>query len=149
MDFGFVWKFVKVVNSISQYVYDTLNGKQFVNNLTLLPTVVVCELYWQFREFLSSYNRLSELCFTDCVHDMTTRKVLDSEVPFSTVTVAYSQISVYIMLIINFCNFSFLAAEHSCRLHYLVSIQEKFICFFCIYSWNKLHISGRLNVYLY
>jgi import inner membrane translocase subunit TIM9 len=33
----------------------------------------------QFREFLSSYNRLSEMCFTDCVHDMTTRKVLDSE----------------------------------------------------------------------
>ncbi|KAK2187849.1 hypothetical protein NP493_153g09001 [Ridgeia piscesae] len=33
----------------------------------------------QFREFLLSYNKLSEMCFTDCVHDFTTRKVLDSE----------------------------------------------------------------------
>ncbi|XP_046576483.1 mitochondrial import inner membrane translocase subunit Tim9-like isoform X2 [Haliotis rubra] len=33
----------------------------------------------QFREFLSSYNKLSEQCFQDCVHDFTTRKVLDGE----------------------------------------------------------------------
>ncbi|XP_070577914.1 mitochondrial import inner membrane translocase subunit Tim9-like [Ptychodera flava] len=33
----------------------------------------------QFREFLLSYNRLSEMCFTDCVNDLTTRKVTDSE----------------------------------------------------------------------
>ncbi len=27
-----------------------------------------------------SYNKLSEMCFLDCVHDFTTRKVLESEV---------------------------------------------------------------------
>ena len=49
----------------------------------------ICLIYLQFREFLSSYNRLSEMCFIDCVHDMTTRKVLDSEVMFSAVTAFY------------------------------------------------------------
>lgn len=34
----------------------------------------------QFREFLMSYNKLSEMCFTDCVHDFSGRKVSDSEV---------------------------------------------------------------------
>ncbi|KAK7104973.1 hypothetical protein V1264_019606 [Littorina saxatilis] len=33
----------------------------------------------QFYEFLAQYNRVSEMCFTHCVHDFTTRKVLDSE----------------------------------------------------------------------
>ncbi|XP_041354124.1 mitochondrial import inner membrane translocase subunit Tim9-like [Gigantopelta aegis] len=33
----------------------------------------------QFQEFLASYNRVSEMCFTDCVHDFTTRKILESE----------------------------------------------------------------------
>lgn len=33
----------------------------------------------QFKEFLLSYNKLSEMCFTDCAHDFTTRKVLESE----------------------------------------------------------------------
>jgi len=33
----------------------------------------------QFHEFLSSYNKLSEMCFMDCVHDFTTRKILDKE----------------------------------------------------------------------
>ncbi|XP_055331713.1 mitochondrial import inner membrane translocase subunit Tim9-like [Paramacrobiotus metropolitanus] len=33
----------------------------------------------QLREFLLSYNKLSELCFNSCVHDFTTRKVLDPE----------------------------------------------------------------------
>lgn len=33
----------------------------------------------QFREFLTSYNRLSEMCFVDCVHDFTVRKVHDKE----------------------------------------------------------------------
>ncbi|ESO00682.1 hypothetical protein HELRODRAFT_82886, partial [Helobdella robusta] len=32
-----------------------------------------------FKEFLSSYNRLSEQCFVDCVHDLTTRKISTSE----------------------------------------------------------------------
>ncbi|CAM1297247.1 Uncharacterised protein g1752 [Pycnogonum litorale] len=33
----------------------------------------------QFKDFLVSYNKLSELCFTDCVHDFTTRTVRDKE----------------------------------------------------------------------
>uniref|UniRef100_A0A0L8G4G8 Mitochondrial import inner membrane translocase subunit n=1 Tax=Octopus bimaculoides TaxID=37653 RepID=A0A0L8G4G8_OCTBM len=33
----------------------------------------------QFREFLSSYNKLSSMCFIDCVNDFTTRQVLDKE----------------------------------------------------------------------
>jgi len=33
----------------------------------------------QFKEFLLSYNKLSEMCFNDCVHDFTTRKVIESE----------------------------------------------------------------------
>ena len=32
-----------------------------------------------FKEFLLTYNKLSENCFVDCVHDFNTRKVLDSE----------------------------------------------------------------------
>lgn len=34
----------------------------------------------QFREFLTQYNRISEQCFADCVHDFTTRKILEPEV---------------------------------------------------------------------
>ncbi|XP_064622736.1 mitochondrial import inner membrane translocase subunit Tim9-like [Lineus longissimus] len=33
----------------------------------------------QFREFLMSYNKLSEMCFADCVHDFTSRKVQEKE----------------------------------------------------------------------
>ncbi|XP_076312643.1 mitochondrial import inner membrane translocase subunit Tim9-like [Tachypleus tridentatus] len=33
----------------------------------------------QFKDFLISYNKLSELCFTDCVHDFTVRQVQDKE----------------------------------------------------------------------
>ncbi|ELT98052.1 hypothetical protein CAPTEDRAFT_154791 [Capitella teleta] len=33
----------------------------------------------QFKEFLLSYNKVSEACFTDCAHDFTSRKVLESE----------------------------------------------------------------------
>jgi import inner membrane translocase subunit TIM9 len=32
-----------------------------------------------FREFLSQYNRLSELCFSDCVWDFTARSVSSAE----------------------------------------------------------------------
>jgi len=32
-----------------------------------------------FKDFLANYNKLSEICFTDCVWDLTTRKVLKSE----------------------------------------------------------------------
>lgn len=33
----------------------------------------------QLRDFLMSYNKLSELCFNSCVHDFTTRRVLEPE----------------------------------------------------------------------
>ncbi|KAH8396417.1 hypothetical protein KR222_009946 [Zaprionus bogoriensis] len=32
-----------------------------------------------FSDFLMSYNKLSEMCFTDCVRDFTSRDVKDSE----------------------------------------------------------------------
>ncbi|XP_003745556.1 mitochondrial import inner membrane translocase subunit Tim9 [Galendromus occidentalis] len=33
----------------------------------------------QLKDFLSSYNKLTEMCFTDCVHDFTVRTVRDKE----------------------------------------------------------------------
>jgi len=32
-----------------------------------------------FREFLRSYSKLTELCFTDCVWDLTSRTIRDQE----------------------------------------------------------------------
>ncbi|KAE8740670.1 hypothetical protein FOCC_FOCC013818 [Frankliniella occidentalis] len=32
-----------------------------------------------FKDFLASYNKLSELCFTDCVWDFTSRNVKSTE----------------------------------------------------------------------
>ncbi|KAI5634172.1 tim10/DDP family zinc finger domain-containing protein [Phthorimaea operculella] len=32
-----------------------------------------------FKEFLMQYNKLSELCFNDCVHDFTSRTLRASE----------------------------------------------------------------------
>ncbi|XP_026763822.1 mitochondrial import inner membrane translocase subunit Tim9-like [Galleria mellonella] len=32
-----------------------------------------------FKDFLTQYNKLSELCFNDCVHDFTSRKLRSSE----------------------------------------------------------------------
>ncbi|EDX01572.1 mitochondrial import inner membrane translocase subunit Tim9 [Drosophila teissieri] len=32
-----------------------------------------------FSDFLMSYNKLSEICFTDCIRDFTSRDVKDSE----------------------------------------------------------------------
>lgn len=31
------------------------------------------------KQVLSSFNKIAEMCFDDCVHDFTTRKVLESE----------------------------------------------------------------------
>lgn len=39
--------------------------------------IVVC--MFQFRDFLSSYNKVSEICFVDCIHDFTTRDVVSKE----------------------------------------------------------------------
>lgn len=33
----------------------------------------------QFKNFLASYNKLSEACFVDCVHDFTNRKISSNE----------------------------------------------------------------------
>ncbi|KAM6171176.1 mitochondrial import inner membrane translocase subunit Tim9 isoform 2-T2 [Erethizon dorsatum] len=33
----------------------------------------------QFREFLGTYNKLTETCFLDCVKDFTTREVKPEE----------------------------------------------------------------------
>lgn len=33
-----------------------------------------------FQDFLLSYNKLSETCFSDCVFDFTTRTIKDTEV---------------------------------------------------------------------
>lgn len=35
---------------------------------------------FQFSDFLQSYNKLSELCFVDCVNDFTSRTLKSSEV---------------------------------------------------------------------
>ncbi|XP_055371228.1 mitochondrial import inner membrane translocase subunit Tim9 [Condylostylus longicornis] len=32
-----------------------------------------------FQDFLMSYNKLSELCFVDCVKDFTSRKIVQDE----------------------------------------------------------------------
>lgn len=36
--------------------------------------------FLQFKDFLISYNKLSELCFNDCATDFTTRTVKPHEV---------------------------------------------------------------------
>ena len=33
----------------------------------------------QFKEFLLTYNKLSQFCFTDCANDFSTKKITDSE----------------------------------------------------------------------
>lgn len=36
----------------------------------------MCDIYiFQFRDFLLSYNKISEICFKDCINDFTTRDV--------------------------------------------------------------------------
>jgi len=32
-----------------------------------------------FKDFLQSYNKLSEICFVDCITDFTTRDIRDKE----------------------------------------------------------------------
>lgn len=43
------------------------------------PNSTEAEQIRTFKDFLANYNKLSEICFTDCVWDLTTRKVLRSE----------------------------------------------------------------------
>lgn len=56
-------------------------------HITPLLMLSLCFLYlnlnlvlFQFSEFLQSYNKLSEICFSDCVNDFTSRDVKKSEV---------------------------------------------------------------------
>lgn len=44
-----------------------------------LPGDVDAEQIKNFRDFLTNYNKLSELCFTDCINDFTTRSVKSKE----------------------------------------------------------------------
>lgn len=34
----------------------------------------------QFKEFIGAYNKITQMCFKDCVHDFTTRKISNAEV---------------------------------------------------------------------
>ncbi|XP_046749165.1 mitochondrial import inner membrane translocase subunit Tim9 [Diprion similis] len=44
-----------------------------------MPTEVDAEQIKSFRDFLTSYNKLSEICFIDCITDFTTRDVRTKE----------------------------------------------------------------------
>ena len=52
----------------------------FCESLTMFLYIII-----QFKDFLYSYNKLSELCFSDCVWDFTSRTIRDQEV-FCVVT---------------------------------------------------------------
>ncbi|XP_011689678.1 PREDICTED: mitochondrial import inner membrane translocase subunit Tim9 [Wasmannia auropunctata] len=44
-----------------------------------VPSDVDADQIKSFRDFLTSYNKLSEICFVDCVTDFTTREVRPKE----------------------------------------------------------------------
>ncbi|XP_053979751.1 mitochondrial import inner membrane translocase subunit Tim9-like [Hylaeus volcanicus] len=44
-----------------------------------VPTNVDSEQIKAFREFLTSYNKLSEICFIDCINDFTARDIKAKE----------------------------------------------------------------------
>ncbi|XP_043284338.1 mitochondrial import inner membrane translocase subunit Tim9-like [Venturia canescens] len=44
-----------------------------------IPTDVENEQVKSFKDFLQSYNKLSEICFVDCISDFTTRDIRDKE----------------------------------------------------------------------
>lgn len=46
---------------------------------TANPALDAGENIKTFKEFLANYNKLSELCFSDCIWDFTNRKVSKSE----------------------------------------------------------------------
>ncbi|XP_043261966.1 mitochondrial import inner membrane translocase subunit Tim9 [Colletes gigas] len=43
------------------------------------PTKVDSNQIKAFREFLTSYNKLSEICFVDCINDFTARDIKPQE----------------------------------------------------------------------
>lgn len=50
-----------------------------------------CFCLFQFSDFLQSYNKLSEICFADCVNDFTSREVKTSEVSIFVARTPISQ----------------------------------------------------------
>ena len=46
----------------------------------VLPPLSLSLFFSQFKDFLSTYNRVTENCFTDCIQDFTTRKITGKEV---------------------------------------------------------------------
>ncbi|EGI61274.1 PREDICTED: mitochondrial import inner membrane translocase subunit Tim9 [Acromyrmex echinatior] len=44
-----------------------------------VPTDVDADQIKSFRDFLTSYNKLSEICFVDCISDFTTREIRAKE----------------------------------------------------------------------
>ncbi|XP_063976374.1 mitochondrial import inner membrane translocase subunit Tim9 [Diachasmimorpha longicaudata] len=44
-----------------------------------VPVDVEAEQIKSFKDFLTSYNKLSEICFIDCISDFTTRDIRDKE----------------------------------------------------------------------
>ncbi|KAF6211833.1 hypothetical protein GE061_012349 [Apolygus lucorum] len=47
--------------------------------MSVIPNEINTEQIKSFKDFLSSYNKLSELCFMDCVNDFTARTVKPGE----------------------------------------------------------------------
>ena len=47
------------------------------------PGLTESEQIKSFKDFLANYNKLSELCFSDCIWDFTTRKVSKGTKRFS------------------------------------------------------------------
>jgi len=43
------------------------------------PLLTESEQIKSFKDFLANYNKLSELCFSDCIWDFTSRKVSKEE----------------------------------------------------------------------
>lgn len=44
-----------------------------------VPSDVDSEQVKSFKEFLTSYNKLSEICFVDCIFDFTSRDIRTKE----------------------------------------------------------------------
>lgn len=51
-----------------------------VNNFFQNESTILISNLFQFKDFLISYNKLSELCFNDCIGDFTSRTVKNQEV---------------------------------------------------------------------
>lgn len=78
----------------NKYIFDTtqvplLLWMLLVLNLSFIfisceeraqPSLNILFIYSQFKEFLGTYNKLTETCFLDCVKDFTSREVKPEEV---------------------------------------------------------------------